>query len=50
LQALGTGVLVSSGTTYTVMGLPAGTHYFTVTAVATDAESLYSNEASKTIP
>lgn len=39
----------ASQTTFTVNGLPAGTHYFAVTAVSdTGAESLFSNIESKT--
>lgn len=50
-QPLGSGVLVTGSPTYIVTALPAGTHYFAVTAVAADGrESAYSNEASKTIP
>ena len=37
--------------TYTVTNLPAGTHYFVVTAYDTSGnESVASNEGSKTIP
>lgn len=49
-QPLGSGVLVTGSPTYIVTALPAGTHYFAVTAVAADGrESEYSNEATKTI-
>lgn len=50
-QPLGAGVLVTGSPTYTVTGLPAGTHFFAVTAVTVDGrESAYSNEAFKTFP
>lgn len=43
-------VVMHPTTTYTVTDLPAGTHYFAVTAFdANDLESAYSAEVSKTI-
>lgn len=51
-QPLGQGFSVGNVTTYTLMGLSAGTrYYFSVTAIDTSGnESTYSNEAYKDIP
>ena len=49
LQPNGSGVAIGSGTSFSVVGLAAGsTYYFSVTAVdSAGNESSFSNEASK---